>query len=145
MIRNFGKKVQGLGRSISQSDGVMGDAIDKAYASRTGRMVRSKPFIGAMIGGAAVKGFSDGLNSPELSSGVYEALTGVPDLDQYVFGTDMGLAGALTPFPGQRRIQQVGQLVRPHTYSRHAAHAGDTRMPTVDGNIVFGAYQSRMR
>lgn len=117
---------------------------------------------GAALGAAAVSGFASGFSSSagNLSDIAYETLTGSPDTDNYVFGTDVGIRRLMAPMnilprptggvmgalsdPVKRQLLTNGDF-----YGRlsSASRGGyfDNRMPTVDGSIVFGSYQHRGR
>lgn len=102
---------------------------------------------------AGMVGFTKGLGSQDLSSGVYEMATGNPDIDEYVFGKDVGIREMMMPLPGERRRQTANMMMSPNTWSRYSAAAKpdydgnnyfSNTPPKVDGNIVFGAYNSRL-
>lgn len=108
---------------------------------------------GALVGGAvaagAATGFVKGLSSQDMSSGIYEMATGQQDIDNYVFGTDMGVRELVFPAPGLGRTAQKVRMARQgQLYSRYgsANRSGyfNNNLPTVNGDLVLGAYHSRM-
>lgn len=144
-------------------------ALRSNLLSRAGRAVT--PVSSAALGGAvatsAAVGFARGVTSQDISGGIYEMATGDPEIDQYVFGTDMGITGLMAPglsgvplvggasARGARTRQKLKTATNSRLYQRYGAankpssgyfnqRFGNSAMPQVDGSVVFGAYHSRM-
>ncbi len=112
--------------------------------------------VGAAVTGAAMSGFSSGVSQSggDLSGGIYELATGDPNIDQYVFGTDVGLRELMLPITGPNLMgNQVDELwnkkrfINPTMIGRmgSAERSGyyENKMPAVNGSLVFGQYNSR--
>ncbi len=123
----------------------------------------------AALGGAA---FAKGVGSADLSSAMYEFASGDPDIDKYVFGTDIGIRGLMAPLPWETATRDLRgfnrTMLQRHmgarrsgyydernqntmsTYNRTTgrntgAGVWNNTMPQVQGDMVFGQYNMRMR
>ncbi len=128
--------------------------IGRSVAGKSGRTLKRTAFVGG-VGGY---GLASGIGNSDISSGVYEFATGDPNIDNYIFGTDVGIRELMMPLPGgtMNTIKGGGfrggttaltrgmfnsSTIGRNTSARNASR--DPRMPFVDGNVVFGAYNSR--
>jgi hypothetical protein len=128
--------------------------------------------IGALTVGAAAHGVSRGMNSMNFNDNFYQAVTGDPNIDEEVFGTEVGVRELLMPLrmpiPFTRGIDfsQIGQMrqgglggltaavsggfINAKSVGDHFKNANDpyltrynNRPPKVDGSIVFGMDKSK--
>ena len=128
--------------------------------------------IGALSLGMAAHGVSRGMSSQNFNDTFYETFTGSPDIDEEIFGTELGVRELMmplkVPFPGTRGfdVSRIGQMrqggilgltsavssgfVNSTSLGDHFKNSNDpyikrynNRAPRVDGSIVFGQYNSR--
>ena len=120
------------------------------------------------LGLVAAHGFVQGMGSQGLTDDFYNLASGSPNIDKEVLGTDLSVFDMMGVIPGPSRVDMalgrvpgfrsgLPQLVASFqsgmlngkTFSDARAKNNTSfntyknTLPTVDGSIVFGAYNSR--
>ena len=151
-------------RVITSDPDVAARARELVPSGIQGLRNRRGALIGAATVAAGVQGFSSGVNSRmgDVSSAVYEMTTGDPNIDEYVFGTDVGIRELMLPLPditpnlgimdnmfgeNAMNLWRNRRFLTPQMIGRtgSAQRSGyfENRMPTVNGSAVFGMREAR--
>lgn len=131
-IRNIGKR-SGIGLAVTAGLGLLG----------------------------GVTGFASGIKSQDTSSHIYDMLFDNPNIDNDIFGTDVGFRELMAPLPiPTTRLRamggSMGQITALSTARREGFLNGTlyndfwrnknyykNEPPMVDGSLVFGQYNAR--
>lgn len=99
--------------------------------------------IGAATAGAMYGGFTGAFDG--VSDGLYEIATGDPNIDNTIFGRDVGFRGLMAPLPGGHMVTSARQMFEPEPYGQYGANRNRSyqKMPDISGQMVFGQYHSR--
>lgn len=136
-------------------------------------MISRKGITSALVIGAAAHGISKGIGEADISGSVYELATGNPNIDEEIFGTNVGMRELLLPFPripvpGTRGIDltRMGQMRQGGFLGLSSAWSAglingtmitdmnrnnqkpfspqSSGAPRVDGSLVFGLKNSSL-
>lgn len=115
----------------------------------------------AGLGLIAAAGIASGLKSQDTSGHLYDMLFDNPNMDNDIFGTDVGFRELVAPFPGPfTRLRamggEMGRVPALMTAQREGFLNGtlyndfwrnrkyyNNEPPRVDGSLVFGQYNAR--
>ncbi len=120
----------------------------------------------ALIGASAMHGVIKGLGETDVSSGVYELATGNPNIDEEVFGTNVGVKNLFMPLPrifDPYRIQDISRggytgfmsawdagllngkmMTDVNKHNSRPLSTQSSGAPRVDGSLVFGLKNSSL-
>jgi hypothetical protein len=107
-VRTFGPEIQRV-RGAATNAQTGATSVGSAVSSLGEFMGRRRWLMGAGVGVAAVSGFGSGFSSqqPDMAGDFYEMTTGNRDIDEEVFGTEMGPLGLVAPLPRLPRVPTV--------------------------------------
>lgn len=131
-------------------------------------MVGKKALATALLVGSAAHGVSKGIREAGADDAFYEAVTGNPDIDKEIFGTDIGFRELFLPMPKPFGVDmtRMGAIHRggvaglmaawnaglvnsttvPDSFKQNNAPLTSRRggLPTVDGSLVFALKNSSL-